>query len=214
METIQGATKLFAEDDDWLDDLVRVKSRCLLQEQLLRSQDSFQALLAANDRVSKILLQEMLTLCARPSAETPTGSDIGDECLLGQDLVSATIIDAIEGTPVMEAPAPELGSIQNDLTSSNEPLEEVKNIGIPFPLDVGQHPEPEQTKKERKKSLKAKKEQQKREEQERKAEEVDRLRHAGCLCEGHRVSGFSFSWTNCDHCRTRIANLALGNTEV
>lgn len=212
METIQGAAKLFTKDDGWLDDLVRVQSRRLLQEQLLRNQDFIQALLITNDRVSKILLQEMLTLCARPSAATPAGSDVSNGCLLDQDHVSIRTLDATEDTPVMEVPVPEPGGIQNESTSSNKPMEEVKNAGISFPLDADRHPERKQTKKERKKLLKARKEEQRRQEQERKEQEVDRLQQAGCLCEGHRIFGCSYGWTNCDECRTKVTNLAMRNT--
>lgn len=89
-----------------------------------------------------------------------------------------------------------------------------KTQRLTIQLDIDELPKPKQTKKEMRKALRAKREQQKREEEEQIKEEVDRVRHAGCLCAGHRVFGCSYGWANCDQCRAKIANLALGNIRI
>lgn len=116
---------------------------------------------------------------------------------------------------MMKDPALEPSCILiNEMMSSNEPREEVLNAEVLIQLDVDELPEPKRTGKQRERSLKTKRELKKRDKEEQTKEEVDRLRHAGCLCEGYRVSGGSYGWTNCDQCRAKVANLALGNTGI
>lgn len=94
--------------------------------------------------------------------------------------------------------APDPSCVQkNKMMSSTESREEVLNAGVTIQLDVDELSKPKPSKKQIKKALRAKREQKKREEEEQIKEEqikeeVDRLRHAGCLYEGHRVSGCSF----------------------
>lgn len=190
LEIIQGATKLFTEDDRWLDGLVQVQSRHLLQTELVQRQDSFQALLSLKDRVSKILLQEMLLRCDRQAAETPTVSDIDDECLVVQDSLSININDTIGSTLAIEERASKPRFVQSNKTMpSNAPQEEVLDAGIPISPDVIELPEPKKTKRGMKKTSRAEKEHKRREEEETLKEEVKRLRDAGCLCEWHGVHG-------------------------
>lgn len=201
LEVIQRACETSPEDDSWLDELVRVQSRLLLQVSLFQSQDAVQTLFLVKDRVSKTLMQEMIHRCSKTAVGTPTESTVGDECSMTHGYVSVETCGVHEESPVTNDPAPEPSCLQDDEPLSTncthlETLDPKKAVQLGI-IDLPKPPWKKMDKKKEKREKKAKK----------------RLRVTGCMEEVNHILGGNGAWENCDKCRAKVANLAILYTE-